>query len=115
MKTIASIALAAALLESGCASGQTFSDVVGPMRISGQLQENILSPQDKTLSLHVTDASTGYPIDATSVQIKTGNSRVVSANRRQLGSYEAHISGADKFEVYVVAKGQAAVIALQRQ
>lgn len=104
-----------AMLACGCSEEQKFSDVAGNLRISGDLQKNVLSPQTSTLALHLTDASTGYPLDATDVQIKPDNAQAIHAARQQLGSYIVHFTDADRVDVLVITHDRAALIALKRQ
>jgi hypothetical protein len=110
------IALLAALAAlAGCSSAQSFTDVEGSVRISGQVQRQLFNLKDTTLSLYLTDAATGYPIDAHDVQVHTADGRTVAAKRAQLGSYSASIPDSDRIDVLVSAHDEIARLSLKRQ
>lgn len=107
------IAALAAL--AGCSSTQSFTDVEGTVRISGHVQRELFNLKDTTLSLYLTDAATGYPIDAHQVQIHTADGHTVAAKRAQLGSYSATITDSDRIDVLVSAHDETARLSLKRQ
>ncbi len=113
MRRIAIIAALAAV--TGCSSAQSFSDVEGSVRISGQVQRQLINPQNTTLLLDLTDASTGYPIDAREIEVRTADGHTVSPKRAQLGSYSATIPDSDRIDVLVLAKDETARLSLKRQ
>lgn len=106
---------AAVAILAGCSSAQSFTDVEGSLRISGQVQRQITDLQHATLSLYLTDASTGYPIDASEIDVRTSDGQTVAAKRAQLGSYSATIPDSDKIDVVVLARDQTARLSLKRQ
>lgn len=111
---IAALALGMAAL-AGCAVQQSFSDNLDDLRISGRLSENVFQPQVRTLSLNLSDAKTGLPLDATDVQIKAGDSGVIHATRRQRGSYVADVANAQRVNLVIVQNGRTATLALQQR
>lgn len=100
---------------AGCASGQQFTSEMGSLRISGNVAENVFAPQTRTLSLHLSDANTGRPLDASDVQVKAGNERVIHAVREKTGSYTADITDAQRVNLIIVQNGRTATLALQKQ
>lgn len=109
------IAGAAAAALAGCSSAQDFTDVGGGVRISGELQRSLLHREVATLSLSLSDAQTGYPIDASQIEVRTDDGRTVAAKRTQLGTYSATISDSDKIDVLVFARNQTQLISLKQR
>jgi hypothetical protein len=85
------------------------------VRISGQVQRQVTDLQHATLSLYLTDASTGYPLDASEIDVRTSDGRAVPAKRAQLGSYIATIPDSDRIDVVVLARDQTARLSLKRR
>jgi hypothetical protein len=100
---------------AGCSSAQSFTDVEGSVRISGQVERQFLNPQSTTLVLDLSDASTGYPIDAHEIDVRTADGHTVSAKHAQLGSYSATVPDSDRIDVLVVAHDETARLSLKRQ
>jgi hypothetical protein len=99
---------------TACSSAQNFSDVEGGMRIAGQLDHRFIDLQHATLSLYLTDAGTGYPIDAKEIEVRS-DGQTIAAKRDQLGSYSATVPDSDKIDVLVLARDEAARLSLKRQ
>ena len=99
---------------ASCARAQSFSEVAGNLRVSGQVESDPISPQRSRLSLNLANAQTGHPLDATDVELKAGGAQPIHAMRAQTGSYTANFTNADRVEVLILTRDRAAVIALQQ-
>lgn len=108
-------ALAALVLLAACSSARPFSDVVGNLRVTGEVSEDALS-QRAGLNVQIYDASTGYPVDVRDVEVRAGRTQPVHAQRKQLGTYGADIADRRKIDLVITTQDdRSAVIALQRQ
>lgn len=115
MQKVHAVLLAVPLLLSACASGQSFSEVTGDLRVQGHVEQSLFEPAHHTLSLDLSNAQTGRPVDAVDVELKSGRSHVVHAARQGKGAYSATFNDAPRVEVLILTANRAAVIALQRQ
>lgn len=115
VKKVYAAALALPLLLTACANGQNFSEVAGDLRVQGRVEQSLFEPAHHTLSLDLSNAQTGRPIDALDVELKSGNSHVIHAARQSKGAYSATFSDTARVEVLILTANRAAVIALQRQ
>jgi hypothetical protein len=110
------LAACALALLAGCSSGRSFTDVVGNLRVTGDVHEGLLARDRGTLNVHLYDASTGYPVDANDVQVKAGRMASVHASRRQLGVYSADIANRRHIDLLITTRDNRSVfIALQQQ
>lgn len=109
-------AIMAFVLLSGCASPRSFSDVVGNVRVTGEVQQNALQRDIGTVDVRLYDARTGYPIDASDVQIKAGRERSVHASRKQLGVYTADIAERHHIDLLITTRDDRSIfLALQQR
>jgi hypothetical protein len=103
------------LMAAGCSSSQSFSEVAGNVRVRGEIRQNVLEPQRRTLSVNLSNAQTGRPVDAMDVELKAGSSHTIHPMHERKGSYSASFADTDRVELLIVTSNRAAVIALQRQ
>ena len=100
---------------AACSGAQNFTEVAGDLRVHGSVEQSLFEPAHHTLSLNLSNAQTGRPIDALDVELKQGNSHVVHAARQSKGAYSATFTDTARVEVLILTANRAAVIALQRQ
>jgi hypothetical protein len=100
---------------AGCSSAQSFTDVEGSMRISGQLDRPLMDLQHTTLSLYLTGGYRFRKIDAREIEVHTPDGHTISPKRAQLGSYSATIPDSDRIDVLVLARDEAARLSLKRE
>lgn len=103
------------VLLAGCSSARSFSDVVGNLRVTGSVSEDSLSSR-AGLDVQIYDASTGYPVDARSVEVRAGKTDAVRAQRKQLGTYSAEIPNRRNIDLMITTRDdRSLLIALHRQ
>lgn len=108
--------LPALALLAGCSSAAPFSDIVGNLRVTGQITQSLFSHDAGMLKMHVYDASTGYPVDVKDVEVKAGNSPPVHATRPKLGTYSANIADPERVDLFIKTRDRGTVfIALRQQ
>ncbi len=109
------LALPALALLAACSSAAHFSDVVGNLRVTGDIQESHFASKAGTLDVRLYDASTGYPVDARTVEVKAGDAPAVRAARPELGTYHADLANRDRIDLFITTQDQRSVfIALQQ-
>ncbi|HLI96347.1 MAG TPA: hypothetical protein VKT72_09705 [Candidatus Baltobacteraceae bacterium] len=109
------IALPALALLAACSSGRSFSDVVGNLRITGDVAESTFS-QRAGLDVQLYDASTGYPVDARDIEVRAGRTKPVRAIRKQLGVYAANIPNRERIDLFITTQdSRSVIIALQQK
>src|SRR5579872_5905791 len=109
------IALPALALLAACSSGRTFSDVVGNLRVTGDLTQSAFSHR-AGLDVQLYDASTGYPVDAREIEVRAGRTRPVRATRKQLGIYKADIPNRQRIDLFITTQdSRSVIIALQQK
>jgi hypothetical protein len=110
------VVLAGLALLSACSSASSFTDVVGNVRVTGDVQENPLSHDKGTVNVRLYDASTGYPIDVSDVQIKAGRKPIVHAARTPLGVYSANIANRGRIDMLITTRDNRSIfLALQQR
>jgi uncharacterized lipoprotein len=110
------VALAALMLLAACSSSRPFSGVVGNVRVSGDVSENLFARNAATLDVQLYDASTGYPVDASAVAVKAGNAPIVQAAREQLGSFQASVRSDRRIDLFIKTRDNRSLfMTLQQQ
>jgi hypothetical protein len=113
---LAVIFLAALPLLSACASARSFSDVVGNVRVTGDVQESAFASTSGTVNLQVSDVSTGSPIDVSDVQVRAGQEPAVHASRTQLGVYRANIANGSHIDLLITTRDDRSIfLALEQR
>lgn len=112
----AAFCLVALTLLAACSPAQSFSDTVGNVRVTGDLQQGLFAGKTGTMNLQLYDASTGYPIDASDVQIRAGREPSVHASHKQLGVYSASVPARRHIDVLITTRDNRSIfLALQQK
>jgi uncharacterized lipoprotein len=108
--------LAALVLLAACSSSRPFYGVVGDVRVSGDVSENLFASKAAILDVQLYDASTGYPVDASAVAVKAGSAPIVQASREQLGSFQANVPSDRHIDLYITTRDNRSLyMTLQQQ
>ncbi len=102
------VAAAGFALLAGCSSGTPFSDVVGNLRVTGHVTGG-------SVDVQLYDASTGYPVDANEVEVKSDGTPTVHASRRQLGIYSANIANPERIDLLITTRDRRSVFIALRE
>jgi hypothetical protein len=110
------VLLAGVAVLSACSSARPFTDVVGNVRVSGDVQEDAFSRETGTVNVQLYDVSTGYPVDASDVQVRAGREAAVHATRKQLGVYSANIANRRHIDLFITTRDNRSIfLALQQR